>query len=224
MSRGNFLRKLFFLALFATVASVCVCVAQEDKAVTERLEQKYESVKYIAYNEYQCYYVKLNGKEGMCDLKGNEIIPCKYSWVGYDEKGRFHIVALNKKIGACDLNGHEVVPCQYDYVYKEGDNFIVVTLGTPGQVYVPPVIDGPLRQPQKSPCSGCGGSGICKSCNGKGWTMTCGACNGKGKKMNRAFSDSYWGTCDSCNGKGTNTCSSCSGTGKCQQCRGVGSF
>jgi len=114
-NRGNLLRKAVFLAWFAVIASASVCMAQENQAITERLKQNYASVIYYDFNG-GWYGVKLNGKEGVCDLSGKEVIPCKYERIVKHE-GHYG-VWINGKKGSCDLTGNEVVPCKYDDVVK----------------------------------------------------------------------------------------------------------
>ena len=112
MEAGNWfknhtaMKKVFLWAWLAAVASVCVCVAQENKVITERLKQKYSFVYYDKNNGY--YSVWLNGKQGTCDLSGKEIVPCKYDEVFYHKDKGYYSVQLNGKRGACDLQGNEI--------------------------------------------------------------------------------------------------------------------
>ena len=119
------MKKILFLSLFAIVATIGF--AQEDKAVTERLKQKYDVVVY--YEEESYYHILKNGKEGACDLQGNEIIPCKYDDV-VRRTGYFWI-QLNRKVGAYDLQGNEIIPCKYVYIssYDERGEIIAVVKG-----------------------------------------------------------------------------------------------
>ena len=62
--------------------------------------------------------VKRNGKEGVCDINGREIIVPKYdnAYGGYN----CYIVYLNGKVGAFDINGKEIIaPYKYDGVSRD---------------------------------------------------------------------------------------------------------
>ena len=56
--------------------------------------------------------VKLNGKYGIIDITGKEVIEIKYDWVDYFNNG-FACVELNDKYGIIDITGKEVVECKY---------------------------------------------------------------------------------------------------------------
>lgn len=75
------------------------------------------------------YYIfftkKKDGKMGMSDLSGNDIVPCIYDLVRYSEtKDRlgFFYVSNGEKKGAYDLNGKEIVPCIYNKLYYDDDD------------------------------------------------------------------------------------------------------
>ncbi|TAE73012.1 MAG: WG repeat-containing protein [Bacteroidetes bacterium] len=59
--------------------------------------------------------VNLNGKYGVIDEKGKEIVPCKYEFVGTYIDGIAKI-KMNNKIGLIDDKGKEIVPCKYDKI------------------------------------------------------------------------------------------------------------
>ena len=61
------MKKVAFLTVFAMIATMGF--AQEDKAVTEKLKQKYEDVSFQDYSSQKYYIVKQNGKYGVCDIK-----------------------------------------------------------------------------------------------------------------------------------------------------------
>ena len=73
--------------------------------------------------EYR-YEVKKNGKEGVCDIHGKEIIaPNLYDYLDAwnIEDCHFYIVKKDDKSGVCDQNGREImVPNYFDYVSVEG--------------------------------------------------------------------------------------------------------
>lgn len=95
--------------------------------------EDYLKAKYWEYSLEEGYYnVKLNGKEGVCDLSGKEIIPCnKYNNVILYSSG-WYGVKLDGKEGACDLIGKEIVPCKYDNVVLQSGYYNVKLNGKEG--------------------------------------------------------------------------------------------
>ncbi len=59
--------------------------------------------------------VNLNGKYGVIDEKGQEIVPCKYEFVGTYIDGLAK-VKMNNKVGLIDEKGKELVSCRYDKI------------------------------------------------------------------------------------------------------------
>ena len=128
------MKKSVFFIVFALVATTGF--AQEDKAVTKRLKQKYGYVVYyrLSFGYYGYYKVNtisssIEGMYGACDASGKEIIPCKYDGV-YKIKGRnpYIKVWLNGKYGVYDLSGKEIIPCKYDDTDCIGDDFLTVKI------------------------------------------------------------------------------------------------
>ena len=91
--------------------------------------------------------VCLNGKYGVINILGEEIIPPKYDWIHHVEDG--YSVRINNRYGFCNIAGEEIVPCLYVYVrkinLKRGDQIFIVTnfkneqkvLGKDGRVLIP---------------------------------------------------------------------------------------
>ncbi|MDR1343425.1 MAG: WG repeat-containing protein [Prevotellaceae bacterium] len=107
-------KKILCLSFFALIA--ITGFAQEDKAVTAKLKEKYRHVIYhnlhggwysIRYN-FDCSCV------GACDLQGNEIVPQIYDDVSYS--GDYYKVKLNWKVGIVDKQGNEIVAPKYHEV------------------------------------------------------------------------------------------------------------
>jgi len=128
------MRKTFIFAFFAIVATIGF--AQENKAVTKRLEQKYDDVHFSGsfFDEGDDYYrVELNGKVGACNLHGMEIVPPKYEEVfyTYDEDFDFfyYEVTLNGKVGLLDKKGKEILPCEYTRFIFYEKPYIIVSQG-----------------------------------------------------------------------------------------------
>lgn len=63
-----------------------------------------------------------NSKCGIKDVNGNELIPCKYDWIGdFNEEGLAN-ACLNGKYGLIDKNDNVIIPFLFtDWVYPEDD-------------------------------------------------------------------------------------------------------
>ncbi|SHF70646.1 WG containing repeat-containing protein [Flavobacterium fluvii] len=69
--------------------------------------------------------VKLNGKLGLIDYKGNEITPPIYDLIWPRKPSvQFAFVCLNNKMGVIDINGKLILPLIYDYVTPFNDYYI----------------------------------------------------------------------------------------------------
>lgn len=78
--------------------------------------------------------VSLNGKFGLINTNGEEIVPCKYDYVSYFHENMVE-VRLNGKYGFFDIHGKEVVPCKYDCVWGYNNGTAkVVYKGCLGQI------------------------------------------------------------------------------------------
>lgn len=177
---------------------------------------------------FSCILVELNGKEGMYDINGLEILPPRYDAVyPWKEKGYKYISAkVNNKEGIYDINGreiialHDAVICS-DGVFKckDGSGKFVstgiklsslaqtttstTTTQTTKQETVTPT---PQPQPQPEPQP--------RQLQPFQVWQACGVCGGTGQ-------------CQSCLGTGhslygTDRCWNCGGNGKCTHCAGQG--
>lgn len=75
--------------------------------------------------------VKLNGKYGIINIDGNEILPIKYDLIeNFCIPDGYLIVHENKKVGLFDTLGKEIVPTIYDYIRTDSYDigFIVVVI------------------------------------------------------------------------------------------------
>ncbi len=63
---------------------------------------------------YHILKVKLNGKWGMFNKSGKEIVPCRYDSIGDELKDSLLFVMNNGKHGLIRFDGREAVPCIYD--------------------------------------------------------------------------------------------------------------
>lgn len=59
------------------------------------------------------------GLHGFEDENGNEIVPCKYGYVGNFYQGMSRVYK-GGKFGFVDESGKEVIPCEYDYANDFG--------------------------------------------------------------------------------------------------------
>jgi len=92
-------------------------------------------------------WVLKDGKFGVVDISGREVVPPKYDEVFPFEKGRAW-VKLNGKYGMIDKNGKEVIPIKYDAVVVSDEGIIWVKIDdkwgimdTSGKEISPPVYD-----------------------------------------------------------------------------------
>ena len=79
------------------------------------------------YTEYTkkalCYEVKIGSKLGICDLYGNELVPCEYSSLQSMNKFKFYIAEKEGKLGLVSQTGRELFPFIFVKTIKplEGD-------------------------------------------------------------------------------------------------------
>ncbi|MBR6590952.1 MAG: WG repeat-containing protein [Bacteroidaceae bacterium] len=79
------------------------------------LSREYQSIS-TYYAESGIYTVEKNGYNGVCDLKGNEIIvPNKYESIYYDKNDRIYKVKKNGYEGICDSYGREIIDVDRKY-------------------------------------------------------------------------------------------------------------
>lgn len=99
---------------------ICICLAftamgQENPTITQQLKEKYSMV----YFRNGFYHVT-NTKRGVCDIRGRELVPCKYDMVttiDYKETGCFNVEQNGKKgVWSVELN-KEIVPCRYESIF-----------------------------------------------------------------------------------------------------------
>ena len=78
--------------------------------------------------------VELNGKYGLVDASGKEVLPANYDYVGgfNDGVGDFNDglakVKLNGKYGLVDTTGEKIIPPKYDVIWRFFEGFAKVTL------------------------------------------------------------------------------------------------
>ncbi|MEQ1584405.1 MAG: WG repeat-containing protein [Cyclobacteriaceae bacterium] len=70
------------------------------------------------FDDYAYAFVKLKGKWGLIDQKGNTILPFEYAKAYVDELENVRIVMKNSRYGLVDLTtGKESLPCIYENMY-----------------------------------------------------------------------------------------------------------
>lgn len=105
------------LMFFTCVLFTASVYGQEDKAITQRLEEKYG---FVCYHDTEggWYSIKKGdyhstGNEGACDLRGREVIPPIWDDVNYG--GTYYKVKKNGKLGIRGLKNEEILPIgKYD--------------------------------------------------------------------------------------------------------------
>lgn len=89
------------------------------------------------FGNYKYYLKSKNKKEGLCDLSGNDIIPCIYDLVAFHEVeghvGYFE-VKKDSKNGVYDIYGKEIIPCIYDFVFYSDINDSFIYEGSNGYI------------------------------------------------------------------------------------------
>lgn len=102
------------LSIFVFIASFfAVANGQDNTNIKNKLEEKYG---YACYHDFEggWYTIKTDGKEGACDIQGNEIIPPIYDQV--DFQGTGYKVTRNYKVGFLSKKNQLIIPICYDDV------------------------------------------------------------------------------------------------------------
>jgi KWG repeat domain protein len=76
--------------------------------------------KYIGKFKDNLALVRLNGRYGLVDQEGKEIVPTKYNMV-YDFIGNFALVVLDGKFGMINREGKETIAPIYSCIEEVGD-------------------------------------------------------------------------------------------------------
>lgn len=97
------------------------CVEDVNGNVLIPFSRGYDFICYHPKTKLGGYFtVRIKGKAGACDIKGNEVVPPLYESVVLLEKdmiGGFYKIKLNNKEGACDINGNMIIEPKYDKVF-----------------------------------------------------------------------------------------------------------
>lgn len=121
----------------------------EDFAVYKALAKKYDQV-WIECGETRTYSFVLDGKYGLADAEGNELIPPRYDWTSYSGDGMIVVGIYGKGIGFINIQGEEIVAPKYEEVTNFHKGFAAVRLNGKwgainkrGEVVVPFTHDAP---------------------------------------------------------------------------------
>lgn len=80
--------------------------------------------------------VKHNGKEGIVNMSGTELVACLYDPNSIQEEDSAHFtVKIGKKQGLIDLKGATIIPCQFDQVMLNSDGFYDTSKGKKKGLY-----------------------------------------------------------------------------------------
>ena len=73
-------------------------------------------------------FVELNGKYGLVDETGKEIVECKYDSISRRFSEGLADVCLNGKWGFIDKTGKEIIECKYDKTTRFNEGLALVEL------------------------------------------------------------------------------------------------
>lgn len=197
--------------------------------------RKYDDISYIDYGlgEPPFFRISKNGKKGICDLAGKEVIPPQYSTIIYTSTGfdtqlteSSGFVETNIKL---DSNGYyatstvsspttnnqntvamtnthrNTVDNAVSHTYESSTRTWREDL-VGGFVMVTQYPNGSQQRVRYRQCPNCRGSQSCGICHG---TRACGICGGRGGIVSAGYGTYI-------------PCVSCMGTGHCQICKGTG--
>ena len=121
-----------------------------DDKVYKALSKKYDQV-WIDCGEIRTYSFVLDGKYGLADAEGNELIPPHYDWMGNRCLDGMIVVGIfGKGIGFINIQGEEIVAPKYEEAANFHKGFAAVRLNGKwgainkrGEVVVPFTHDAP---------------------------------------------------------------------------------
>lgn len=121
------------LALLLACALAAPALAMEPMII-EAIPCQYDGVDSFSEG---LFLVRLDGKCGVIDTAGREVVPCKYDDIGTHPDYRFSegFVSVGvgeykaRKWGFIDKTGKEIVPCKYDGVTEFSEGFAAVSVG-----------------------------------------------------------------------------------------------
>lgn len=201
------------------------------------LSRGYKDITFLCNkNDLGYYRVSRNGKKGICDITGKEIIsPDKYDDIYFVEEeghGGWYCVSINSAEGALDITGREIIPCKYKWVsyssHKRGCFYyknsagkeidLDIKLDKQGRAYGSDIISS-------TPTSSSYNSSSSNNNSGGGTTTIV------VEHQHTPQPVQEWQACFGCGGMGTMGCDNCGGSGtkyigdrlhRCSRCNGQG--
>lgn len=110
------MKTISYLSIISFIFLTMSVYGQENKAVKERLEKKYDWVCYHSSGK-GWYSVKSNNKEGACDINGKELIPPEYDDVHVYYEDKYIKATKNGETTIFDLSGKKLFHGEYDDVF-----------------------------------------------------------------------------------------------------------
>ena len=102
------------ILICVSIFAVLGCFAQGNQSIEQALKEKYGFACYHDING-GWYSIEKDGKEGACDLQGNEVISPIWDNIYFDET--YYKVKKDNKVGIRDLYNKEIIPAdKYDEI------------------------------------------------------------------------------------------------------------
>lgn len=143
--RKNTVEKIVLATLLAsTMLSAQVCSAEEGEMAQTAIAMQMQPSGNTQVNN-DLLQVKKNGKWGIINTQGQEVIPCTFDNVSIFA-GNLGLISVsaNKKVGVYDFTGKQVVGVEYNAINPYSRDFLVVAkdkkwgaLNGSGQVIIP---------------------------------------------------------------------------------------
>ena len=117
-----------------------------DKKFKSILNNHYQDLEPVYYDQNNKFIAKKNGKYGIIKLDESNLVPFKYdeisNWVEYGPKA--HFVTENHKKGLISYDGKILIPTQFDSLSYISDDYIIVSknkkygvLNIKNKIYIP---------------------------------------------------------------------------------------
>jgi hypothetical protein len=132
--------KIFLIDFCTGIGSPAFSQGDEDKAVTEKLKQKYS---YVYFSDGY-YKVELKGKVGAADGRGNEIVSCEYTYIDIGKEAIRLAKGGAKGGNVADYDSRNFPPigakwgmyannrliaCKYDYLSLPSEGLVAFNVG-----------------------------------------------------------------------------------------------
>lgn len=124
MKKFKFLNQFFSIILSCLLITGCNNTVDRDK-LSQALT-KYDNFSDFSDNGF-CV-VSLNGKYGVINKSGKEMVSCKYDYIDNMpfSKSKYSQISIDDKYGYLDMeSGKEIIPCKYERIYSFSDGIAV---------------------------------------------------------------------------------------------------